>query len=107
MAEVGCGHLYSVLGEENIAAGTAEEAVPPRQQPDVADGEVGPATAVSEGIEARGPLGLNELHGTRLRFQRIAGADLHQAQEAYRNRRIDWQRDASTLHGDLIPRHAP
>src|SRR5215472_1999509 len=98
-------HHDPVFCEEHIATGSAEKSVPPGQQADPHDGQIGRTTAVLERIGARRPLGPDNFHGANLRFDRITGADLHDSKETNRQRGVDWHHNAPTLDGDLISRH--
>jgi hypothetical protein len=100
------GHHDPVCGEEHIAARSAEKPVPPGQQADPGDGQIGRTTTIFECIGARGPLRAHELHGANLSCNRIGRVNLHDAKESNCKRSINGHDDASALNGYLISRHA-
>lgn len=79
--------------------------MPPAQQADAADGEIGRRTEIANGLGARSPVAAHELHGTHLGLDGIAGAQLYEPQEPDRHGAGERQRDAAPLNCYLVSRH--
>ena len=87
-------HLHAVFAEEHEPVRSAEKPVPPAQQADAADGEIGGRTEIADGVRARCPVGPDLLRGANLGLDGITGANLHEPQEADGDGRPDGQRNA-------------